>query len=309
MQSQKTNIFNRKVSVFEKATDTAPIATATILQVITSQKIIRKVEEYRKTGDKALKLSILCFTPSVFFTERKDEALTEHSGVICMDVDKKDNTHVSNFQEVKKLISQIPYVAFCGLSVGGKGYFLLIPIAHPDKHREQFKACCEDFERCGIVVDHSCINISRLRFLSYDPDAYFNEEATIYTRIYQEKKELPKYSKVYDAHTGNDVEKLISETQSRRVDITGSYQQWLEIGAAIASEFGETGRSYFHEISQYSEKYKVADMDRKYNECIKMRNFTIGTLFHYAKQYGILIHEKQPKIRQIGPKLYNIIEK
>ncbi|PXV62071.1 VirE-like protein [Dysgonomonas alginatilytica] len=231
--------------------------------------------------------------------------MIEHSGVICIDVDGKDNTHVSNFQDLKKLISQIPYVAYCGLSVGGKGYFILIPVKYPNKHREQFKACCEDFERCGIVVDHSCINISRLRFMSYDSEAYFNENATIYTRIYEEKKEAPKYNKVYDSNAGNDIEKLISEIQSRCIDITGSYQQWLEIGAAIASEFGESGRSYFHAVSQYSTKYNQKATDRKYTDVMKMRNFNISTLFYYAKQYGIMIHEKRyptpviSKVREI----------
>ncbi len=303
MQVKKINIFNSKVSVFGKATDTIPIATATILQAVTSQKVISKVEEYRNTGDKTLKLSIPCFIPSGTFSERKDEALIEHSGVICIDVDAKDNTHVSNFQELKKLISQIPYVAYCGLSVGGKGYFLLIPIKHPNKHREHFKACCEDFERCGIVVDHSCINISRLRFMSHDPDAYFNENATIYTRVYEEKKEAPKYNKIYDSNAGNDVEKLISEIQTIHIDITGSYTQWLEIGAAIASEFGESGRSYFHAVSQYSAKYDPKATDRKYTDCMKMRNFNIPTLFYYAKQHGIVLREPKIEVKPDKPKL------
>lgn len=296
MQTERTNIFTRRVSVFAKATDTKPIATATLLQAVTSQKVIRKVEEYRNSGDKSLKLSIPCFIPSGTFSERKDEALIEHSGVICIDVDAKDNTHVSNFQDLKKLISQIPYVAYCGLSVGGKGYFILIPIKYPDKHREQFKACCEDFERCGIVVDHSCVNVSRLRFMSYDPDAYFNENATIYTRIYQERKAVPKYNKVYGSNTGSDVERLISEIQSRGIDITGGYQQWLEIGAAIASEFGESGRSYFHAVSQYSTKYDQKATDRKYTDAMKMRNFNISTLFYYAKQHGIISHEHKVEV-------------
>lgn len=312
MQTEKINIFTRNVSVFAKATDTTPIATTTILQAVTSQKIISEVEEYRNTGDKTLKLSIPCFIPSGTFSERKDEALIEHSGAICIDVDAKDNTHVSNFQELKKLISQIPYVAYCGLSVGGKGFFLLIPIKYPNKHREQFKACCEDFERCGIVVDHSCINVSRLRFMSYDPKAYFNDNATVYTRIYEEKKDAPKYNKVYGSSATNDVEKLISEIQSRQTDITGNYQQWLEIGAAIASEFGESGRSYFHTVSQYSIKYDQKATDRKYTDCMKMRNFNISTLFYYAKQYGVMIHNRsenltKPDIQDL--KKLNITEK
>ncbi|MDR1714973.1 MAG: PriCT-2 domain-containing protein [Prevotella sp.] len=292
MQTGKTNIFTRNVSVFAKATDTVPIATATILQAVTSRKIISKVGEYRRTGDKALKLSIPCFTPSGTFSERRDGALTGHSGVICIDVDGKDNTRVSNFRDLKKLISQIPCVAYCGLSVGGKGYFLLIPVKYPNRHREQFKACCEDFERCGIVADRSCINISRLRFMSYDPEAYLNREAAVYTRIYEGKKEAPEYNRVYDGSTGNDMERLISEIQGRRIDITGNYRQWLEIGAAIAGGYGETGRGYFHAVSRYSTKYDRKAADRKYSDCMKMRNFNIGTLYYYAKQYGIIVHQK-----------------
>lgn len=293
MMQKKKDIFNQQVSVFGKATDTEPITTATILQVLTSKKVTPKVKQYRETGDKAIKLSIPCFIPSGVFSSRKDEALLQHSGVVCIDIDGKDNTGVVNFEELKKLIVQIPYVAYCGLSVGGKGFFLLVPIRYPEKHREQFKAVCEDFERCGLLVDKACINVSRLRFMSYDPDAYYNREAAVYTRVYQEKKIIHSV-RTYENNTANDVEKLINEIRGRGIDITGSYQEWLEIGASIASEFGEAGRSYFHEISQYSAKYKPGATDRKYSDCLKMRNFSIGTLFYYAKQYGLCDYYEKP---------------
>ena len=49
--------------------------------------------------------------------------------------------------------------------------------------------------------------------------------------------------------TATRVESLISQLKASHTDITSGYTEWLKVGFAIASEFGETGRRYFHDIS------------------------------------------------------------
>ena len=288
MQTNKINIFNHKVSVFSKVTDIYPLMTATIMDVLMDDKIKDKVEEYRRTGNKKIKMSMPCFTPSGIFSQRKDSRIIEHNNVICIDVDKKDNIDLSNFDELKSLIAQIPFVAYCGLSCGGEGYFILIPIKHPDRHREHFYAICEDFERCGLSIDRSCVNLSRLRIMSYDDSAYFNRRAIVYSETIKTYPQQRK-SFVFLNNTDNDITALINQISSTNTDITGDYKQWLEIGAAIAGEFGEHGRQYFHAISKFSDKYSFSIADRKFNECLKMSSFRINTLFYYAKRYGFIV--------------------
>jgi len=119
---------------FENRTSTKPSGEATISRLLKSKnaKTRALVEEYRKTGNRSIKESLPCYTVSVIFSDRKN--IISHSGIVCIDIDEKDNTK-ENFSEIKKIIPQVPYVAYCGLSCGGKGYFVLISIKYTDSEK------------------------------------------------------------------------------------------------------------------------------------------------------------------------------
>ena len=87
------------------------------------------------------------------------------------------------------------------------------------------------------------------------------------------------------------VETLISELKAHNTDITSDYTQWLKIGFSLASEFGESGRCYFHDISSLHPDYNQTECDRKYDECLKSNKgrTSISTLFFLAEQQGITI--------------------
>ncbi|MBY0425480.1 MAG: DUF3987 domain-containing protein, partial [Cytophagales bacterium] len=96
----------------------------------------------------------------------------------------------------------------------------------------------------------------------------------------------------------SDIEKLIAEIESRKVDITTTYENWLKIGFALSDAFQESGRNYFHRISQFYDGYTISECDSQYTSCLKSRKqgVTIKTLFHLAKEAGIIIKpEKQEK--------------
>jgi len=87
----------------------------------------------------------------------------------------------------------------------------------------------------------------------------------------------------------NDIELVISRIEAACTDITGSYADWLNIGFALADEFGEGGRDYYHRISRYYPKYSLTDCNRQFDQCLKAQGhgITIKTVFHLAKQAGI----------------------
>ena len=295
------NIFEKKVSFFDDVKTNVPKGEATISRILEmrNQKTNSLIEEFRETGNEAIKKSLPCFTPSGTFTVRQANGLKEHTGVVCIDIDGKDNTEVRYFLQLKEFIYQIPYVAYCGLSCSGNGFFVLIPIEYPDKHREHCESIFDDFERCRIKVDRQCIDVSRLRLVSLDKDAYRNYEAEVYTKLKcrDDKKETisgnANCPPNFDSSSGKlncteeKVQKIIAEISRREIDITGEYNQWLRIGASLAAEFGERGRDYFHAVSRFGKSYHQNITNNQYTECLGMRNFTIGTFFHYAKQYGI----------------------
>ena len=105
-----------------------------------------------------------------------------------------------------------------------------------------------------------------------------------------------------DSDTASRVEALIAELRASGRDITADYGDWLKVGFALASEFGESGRRYFHDISSIYSGYNQEESDTKYSECLKSDNgrTDISTLFYLAKNQGVTLRRVS-----IGPQLSN----
>jgi len=89
-------------------------------------------------------------------------------------------------------------------------------------------------------------------------------------------------------NTEEKIQKIIAEIAKRGIDVTGEYKQWIGIGAALAKEFGDRGRTYFHEVSRHCQSYSKQETDLQYDHCqYNMGKYHIGTFFHIAKKHGI----------------------
>jgi len=84
---------------------------------------------------------------------------------------------------------------------------------------------------------------------------------------------------------------IISRLEAAQTDITANYSDWRDIGFALADEFGEAGRDYYHRISRFYSGYSPTDCNKQYDKCLKAKGHgvTIKTFFHLAKQAGINI--------------------
>ena len=98
--------------------------------------------------------------------------------------------------------------------------------------------------------------------------------------------------------TTSRVESLIQLLKATHTDITSGYTEWLKVGFAIASEFGEAGRRYFHDISALYTGYDATECDKKYDECLKSDNgrTNISTLFYLAEQQGVKLPHQERSI-------------
>lgn len=225
------------------------------------------------------------------FSERKVAGLLQHSGLICIDIDD-----VQDPQELKSLLCPDRYVYAAFVSVSGKGLALLIKI-NPEKHNEAFEGLQEYlFTTYQVIVDPSCRDVSRARIVSYDPFLYLNEKAEKFTIYPKKQPALKKIAEV--VFVKSDFDDIVKEIVSRHLDITGDYQTWLRIGFAIADKLGESGRNYYHLISQYHPDYKSDLCDRQYSNCLKARKsgITIASFYHFAKQAGIRVFSEQTKL-------------
>ena len=91
------------------------------------------------------------------------------------------------------------------------------------------------------------------------------------------------------AVANNDIEAYISAIEQSGLDITGNYATWRDLGFALAEEYGETGRDYFHKVSKNYVGYDSKECDEQFNKCLnaKGHGITIATFYHYAHQAGI----------------------
>jgi hypothetical protein len=288
----KQSILNINVSCFEKCTGTNP-ADVNLLSWLTSDKYRDKVEQLRLIQDenlqKNIKKSLPAITPAGVFSYRDEKHIIEHSGFMAFDIDFADNKHISNFNELKEQIAHVICVAYCGISVRGKGFWGLVPIpkSTPEEHKYRFNALSKFFKGYGINLDPSGSDVCRLRIYSIDDKAYFNHHAKLYTSILRPQKKISSRPVFSDTRT--NVEAIISQIKHDRTDITEGYDNWLKLGCSLANSFGESGRNYFHAISQYHSKYSVSETDKMFDNVLKhdYNKISIGSFFHIAGDYGI----------------------
>ena len=246
---------------------------------------------------KQLYNQIPAVTVSGRFSQHNSEHLIEASGLICIDIDWKDNVDI--MPQVPSILQKLKYVAYCGKSISGDGYFAIIPIENPRHFKQHFYALEEEMKSYGIVIDKSCKDITRLRYASYDADGYYNPNATTYYW------ELDKEAKVANNSKEKVTKKRLSPTSSSMTDaemvgkqleflksssstIPDDYDTWFKVGMALNSGLGEDGRTFFHEFSKLSDKYNEDECNAQYDNIISHydgnSDITLGTLFHIINE-------------------------
>jgi len=184
------SILNIEVSCFADYNTPDNPRPVNLLQWLTNKKYADKVTAIRNIADKEhrdrIKATLPAITPSGLFIYRAKKNLIRHSGFIQIDIDQKGNEAIENYSDLKKEICKIPNIAYCGLSVSGKGYWGLIPIEQPDKHYQYFKLIEKWFKDKGLIIDKAPKSVSSLRGYAYDPDGYFNHAAKPLKRFYIE---------------------------------------------------------------------------------------------------------------------------
>jgi predicted P-loop ATPase len=238
---------------------------------------------------------------SGLFSGRKDKDLSEHSGLLVIDIDEKDQPR--DMKAILDQLKEVPEIFAIHYSLGGKGLAVYFRI-NKAKHFESFEAITKmlvnDYQ---VIPDMHCVNIGRLRFVSYDPDCHLNFGATVWTQI--EKKEQRVNEFQYDNHifSGDDIGYIINQIKERAINIAPDYYSWLRIGFGLASKLGDSGRDYFKIISSfYYGKQKVSP-GTQYDRCLKSNNsgITIKSFFYYAKLAGCnLVSPRTDKIKVVA---------
>lgn len=272
---------------------------------------LRSLYHTDKDEYKRRKALLPAFTPSGLFRKKAASTLVKPTGYIGVDFDAGDNPHITDFAKQRDEIAKIKNIDYCALSASGNGIFCMVKTtADPKKHKQHFNALVLCFKNLGINVDVKCGNINRMRFITRDLNAILKEEDPVpFTQtldykptnkpIIEQKPTFtskPKHQrrrpnkKAKDTQT--QVEELIEKLEADSIDITDGYENWLKIGFALAHEFGEEGREYYHSISQFNPAYAESRTNSQYTHCLNAQEsgnpVTISTLFYIAKDFGVL---------------------
>lgn len=289
------SVLDVEVSCFRSYAGTKP-KPVNLLTWLTSDKYADQIQALRTLDEKVARDKIKASLPAItvsgtFDPSRKEENLIQHSGLICIDIDLKGNENIDNFMALKEQLFHIENVAYAGFSASGMGFFLIIPIAYPKRHKEQFAAIHRDFSSLGLVIDTAPKNVASLRGYSWDSDALFRHQARPYRKwlkpgAVENRKAM--VVKSFQASPGTDtkarVERLVQHIVDRRIDITEEEEDWFRLACAFANEFGEEGRGYYHSISQFYLHYNYHQADRKFDHALtgKYQDIKIGTFFWLA---------------------------
>jgi len=161
---------------------------------------VRKVTELATQGKKEeadkLKKMLPAFTPSgTFQGGRKLEYLEQYSQFIILDLDKLSQ---DDLQAAFQKAAAIPFTFCCFRSPSGNGFKILVEVTSRQEHHLQAYNQVADYyeQQLGLQIDRSGKDITRLCFVSYDPDTYRNisneKFRVVIEGLEQEDKKQPK---------------------------------------------------------------------------------------------------------------------
>lgn len=256
-----------------------------------------------------------------------EKRLLSHSGLIAIDIDKKDNPKLRASDQIdKEAVAEF-------ISPGGEGKKLIYRCTTTNdvaEHRRIFDAAVQRLDKLGvnIKVDPIVKALGGLQYVSADPDAWYNPKTKLILKplqpITRKKETVPTKDQTQILNELNEYIDAIGKK-----DITSEYEDWLNIMFGLAHSFGEAGRKPLHRICKNYKAYAKGECDEKYDACIESTNsassqgqITISTVFQllasampkakarqFAKKYN-RIHAvgKAEEITEGSPELVGLVK-
>jgi hypothetical protein len=246
---------------------TVPVEKKSLLLIgkdIISDKYKTEVEEIRNLiaqGNKAeadnKKKQLLAFTPSAVFTEKRQMPFLEmYSGFVHLDFDKLTPEHL---QTAFAIISKISYTSLCFISPSGNGLKVFVEVntelEHHDIAYQQVQKYYED--ATGLKADPSCKDVTRLCFMSHDPNAY---------RTIQNEKfivALPQFIQEQQSQTPTVIAPVvpIEQAEPEDLNITFLFNQQIQFTNQKASYTDGNRNNYIYLLASNCNRVGLSQSD------------------------------------------------
>lgn len=143
---------------------------------------IDEIQYHIKNGNKSkagyIKNGLPAFTISATFKGgRKKENFDTYTNLLHLDYD-----HIDNVKELKAKVIDIPYTYAAFISPSGNGLKVFVKSDNTfSTHEYAFNALGSHYDEIvGVDSDRNVKDITRLCYVSYDPDLYLNESADVF---------------------------------------------------------------------------------------------------------------------------------
>lgn len=213
------------------------------------------IEVIRATSDKekrsVLKLNLYAATFAGVFSKRGQQYCTSSSGIACLDFDD-----LTQLEKTKHELAQSKYCLSVFVSPSGKGLKMLIRIplvANDERYKEYYKAALKYYS--AFNPDTCTKDISRLCFLSHDPDIYINENAAIFTKkiiSYVPKPKVRNFKRLGKPSEGATMKGLFYWWEKKHWDNSKRNSSLFKLAAAFC-EYGVSHDSAWSVIGTYEE--------------------------------------------------------
>ena len=296
-----------KVTIFKniKETETPFVRDITeILDRIKDGATKNLVKKIRVTKDKAernelkKRLPAICF--SGVFTKRNDNALKEHSGIVCLDFDGYEKKKL--LLEHKENLCKDPYVYSVFISPSGNGLKVLVKIPPiVENHINYFNSLQNYFE--SPYFDKMCKNVSRVCYESYEPLLYLNTNSNVWDTIaepqYEQKEKDIDPPTIPISDENKIVEILIKWWEKKYPMIEGQRNQHCFVLAMAFNDYGINKSLAGYVLNRYAtDDFTQTEISR-----------TIDSAYSNSSNFGTKYYEDEEKLNQIKDKFRRGVSK
>lgn len=339
MEFNKESFNQIYVSYFKSFTgkESCEMAVSRVLNGIRSdyfKSAVENVRLYRESNpdlSKQYKSSLHAVTfCGLFPNERKQGSCTQYNNLLVIDIDHLES---DKFYEVYDSLMQDPYVAAFWESPSGRGYKGLIHLNYKEntldfdvktRHKIAFRQIyIYLLSTYGIDLDRSGSDISRLCFMSWDPNIVIKDRSKAFevddnpmpdksvgvssnekssdkkkSSEYETKLKVLDWKHVYglsgfpqNSEYRFKLANIYKKLSKRGISITDTYENWVKVAFAIASTIHPTkGKELFLNLCRLDGiKHDEAKSERlifdAYSRNTRKVNF--GTIIYLARQKGL----------------------
>jgi hypothetical protein len=310
-----------KIQYFDNVCATAPKETsleALVASIRTSEALRERTEAHRdllKTDKNAatkIKKSLVAFMPATYVNgERCREDVTGLTGLVMCDF---DHVPVERLAEIREKVNADEHTVLSYVTLSGQGLRVLPAIANPfpqiegnlldvdHYYQRMFKAVNSHYSQLiGCKYDTACKDLPRLSTAAYDPEAYFQPEATPFQ---------PQEMGVLNKEERQQVKAEKSQKNKRLNLITNVYKRCIRAMLAAEGEvFGPgTHNRYVMRVGYLLNKYGFERTDAEAWAAKEFAEYAeaaavVGRCYARTEEHGEWSDRVEAALRQGGTKM------